>query len=136
MEDISYLIGKLFSVWPVVGFHGGTQLFQQATLFPCEAGGGYNIHVNVQIPSASTVDVWDSLPANTEAAAGLGAFRDVQTLLAFHRRHLDLRAQGGLGKADGDPAKQIMILAFEERMLLDVQNDIEVAGMASLLLGP
>ena len=52
--------------------------------------------------------------------------------MAFQRRHLDLRAQGRLRKADGNPAKQVMVLALEERVLLDAEHDIEVAGMASL----
>src|SRR5262249_30588442 len=53
---------------------------------------------------------------------------DLQAVSSFQGRHVDLGAQGGLGKADGNLAIQIVAPPFEKRMVLDQNLHAEVAA--------
>src|SRR5262249_8083452 len=47
--------------------------------------------------------------------------------LALDRRHVDLGAERGLREADRDVAHDVVALAPEDRVLADVQHNVEIA---------
>ena len=86
---------------------------------------------HVQIAVAAARDVRHALAAQLEARAGLRAGRDVQLLAAVERRHLDAPAERERREADRQLAVEVVLFAMEERVLLHVDDDVEVAGRAA-----
>ena len=63
----------------------------------------------------------------TEALPVLRARRDLQIEPPRERRHLYLRSQRRLGKADRKPAQEILPVPLEERMGFYLHVDVQVA---------
>ena len=71
------------------------------------------------------------LPLQPQRRARLRAFGDLHGLRAVERRHHDLAAERERREVDRDLAEQIHAVAPEELVLLDVDDDVEVAGRAA-----
>src|SRR4051812_38434043 len=71
--------------------------------------------------------------AQPELLPRLRRRRDAHHGLAVDRRHLDLRAERGLGHRHGHRAVEVVALAGEERMVADPRDDVEVARRAAAL---
>ena len=67
------------------------------------------------------------LPRMRKRGARLGAFRNLQHVVAFESGNADFGAQRRLRKRDRNYAVQIVAFALEERMLLHVQHYVQVA---------
>ena len=52
-------------------------------------------------------------------------------LAAVDGGHLDLATQGGGGDADGDAAEQVHAVALEDRVILDLDKDVQIARGAA-----
>ena len=67
----------------------------------------------------------------SEARARLRSRRDVQLVAAVERRHLDLAAERQDRVTDRQLAEQVVAVAVEELVLLDVDDDVEIARRAA-----
>ncbi len=69
-----------------------------------------------------------TLALQSEAAAGLGAFRHLHAgLVTVDGRHLEIAAERSRHHRDRHPTMQVGALALEERMRGNRQEDVEVA---------
>ncbi len=73
------------------------------------------------------VEEGDALAAHAQLLAAGRAFGNLEGDGAADGGDFDLRAQGGLGKADGEDAAQVVAVALEELMGADGEDDVEVA---------
>src|SRR5579862_9279274 len=73
----------------------------------------------------------DALALEAKHFARLRAGRNAQLDLAFQRRHIDFGAQRGLRKTDRHLDDDVVLLAHEQRMLLDVNDDVQIAGRSA-----
>src|SRR5262249_33320745 len=64
--------------------------------------------------------------------SGRGAARDLHLGGAAERRHIDLRTERRLHEADRDLAHHVVALPHEQRMLVDVEQHVEVPGWAAV----
>ena len=106
------------------------ELLQLGALGGVEAGGHLDIRPHQQVAVAVALHVFDSPAFQSKYGAGLGPRRHFDQGFAGERGHLDLRAQGGLHKADGHLAIQVVALALEDFMLLDMDDDGQVSRVA------
>ena len=70
------------------------------------------------------------MPRSLKRAPACVPGRDVHVFLTVERRNLDVAAKRERRKGDRHLAIEIVFLAMEERVLLDVDNDVEIAGRA------
>src|SRR5215469_8554320 len=94
---------------------------------------GWNLHTNfdVEIALAVSIENRHALVANAEGCAGLCPLGNLEAVLAFHRRNADFCAHRRLRHRDRHHTMQIIAFAYEERMLLHVQHNIQIASRAS-----
>jgi len=71
----------------------------------------------------------DAAPLQAEALAGDRTGRDARPHGPVHRRHLDLRAEVGLGDAHRDVGGDVVAVAAEIRVRLDGDREVEVAAL-------
>src|SRR5262249_2238352 len=77
-----------------------------------------------------------ALGAQAELAAGLGAVGDVDLgAAAVQRRHLDGAAERRLHERDRRAAMKVVAVALEDRVGLDRDEDVEVAGRPAIDAG-
>ena len=86
---------------------------------------------HVKVAMAAARHVRHALAAQLEARARLRSGRDVELLAAVERRHLDGPAEGERREADRQLAIEIVAFAMEEVVVLDVDDDVEIAGRAA-----
>ena len=65
---------------------------EDAALLFGQSRGNLQLYRHVQIPAAVAIDYRNPFAAQTKYRIGLRAFRDMQLLFAFQRRHLDIVA--------------------------------------------
>src|SRR6185503_16889547 len=104
------------------------QLFDQLALLARELLRRLHLHGGEQIAAAAAVDVGHALVAQAQRRAGLRPLRHLHRLAAVERRYLNLAAQRDGGEVHRDLAEQVVAVAAEELVLLDVDDDVEVAG--------
>ncbi len=108
---------------------GAVELTQQILLGGSQLGGGLHHHVEVMVaPELGVIHLGDALAAQDEFPAGLGALGDGVGHLAVQGGHFDLRAQGRLGKGDGDLAVYVKVPPPEELVGPDMDLGQQVAG--------
>src|SRR5574337_873619 len=76
-----------------------------------------------------------TLAANAELSAGLGPGVDLELSHSEKARDGKLRPQRCLGKADGDLTVEVVAVPREKRMLLDGDDDIQVAPIPPMRPG-
>src|SRR6185503_20102988 len=76
-------------------------------------------------------DVRHAAPAQPEGGAALCALGHLERLLAFERGNGDLAAERRRRIGQRDFAVQIVAVAVKERMVLHVDDDVEIAGRAA-----
>ncbi len=79
-------------------------------------------------PRDAGAEAWHAFAAELEERAALGAGGNLERTLAFEGRDPDLAADGGGDEFDRDLAEKVIFLALEDFVLLDVDDDVEVAG--------
>jgi hypothetical protein len=89
--------------------------------------------INVLITAIVALEVGNALALEPEDLPALGAFGHLHLHHAVQRGHLELRAQRGLHEADRHFAEHFVFLAVEERVLLHVHHDVQIARGAALL---
>ena len=84
-----------------------------------------------EIAALAAVHVDHAFAAQLEALAALRAGRDFESRFAFERRHRHFAAERGGRKGDRHFAKKIVVFALEDRVLLHVDDDVEIALSAA-----
>src|ERR1019366_8398382 len=116
----------------VVDRQSVAQLFEELALLAGEARGHLDADVNVEIAACAAVEDGDALVAQLELRGVLGAFGDFELVRLAERRHFNLAAEGCLGDIQRDGAVQVVFVAFEEWVLLDLEEHVEIAGRAAV----
>src|SRR5512134_378172 len=86
----------------------------------------------VQIAGARRAHALDALAAQAEHPPGLRLRRNLHGRLAVEGGDVDLAAQRGDGEADRHLAMQVVAVALEDRVLAQVDDDVEVAGRTAV----
>src|SRR5687768_3902491 len=92
----------------------------------------FHYYMAEKIARVSGADTLDAFAAQTESFAGLRAFRNRERDLAPKRRHFDFPAQCRLGKGDRHLAMQVIAIALEYGMRLDMNFNIQIARRAAV----
>ena len=108
------------------------EFFQQFFLLGSEVGGRFDNGSNMQVTAFRSADLGYPFISKTENFVGLGACGDFQPGLAFESWHLDFTAEGGLGETDGYFAKKICSFSFEDGMILNSKDNVEIPVRASV----
>ena len=88
--------------------------------------------MDLQVAAAVFAQERDAFAADADDAAALGAGGDFQgDLFAVEGGNGELVAERGLGDVDGHLEQQVVALALEEAVRLDVQHDVQMAGYAA-----
>src|SRR5262249_41984834 len=80
---------------------------------------------------AAARDVRHALATQLEARARLRAGRNLQLLLAVDERYAHVAAEREHREGHRQLAVEIVLLAVEQRVILDVHDDVEIAGRAA-----
>ena len=81
------------------------------------------------------MQVGNATPAKPQTAAALGARRNLERHLAVRGRHLDGRSEHGLADGDRDLERQVLAFALEQRVLVHLDDDVDVARRRTVAAG-
>ena len=107
------------------------ELFQFLALFVVQMSWHFHQQPRVEIAPVAAIDLHDSFAAKTKTLSALRPGRHFQARLAFQRRHRHFSTEGGSRERDRHFAEEIIFLALENRVFLDVDNDVKVAVSAT-----
>src|SRR5215217_328623 len=103
------------------------ELLQQLALLGGQLRGRLHDDAHVLVSPLLAVQVGDAVGLQPEDLPGLGAGGDGHLHLPVERGDIDFRAQRRVGEGDGHLAEDLVLLALEERVLLDDDGDVEVS---------
>ena len=106
---------------------------QQLFLLGSEVGGSFDDGSYMQITAFRSTDLGYPFISKTEDFVGLGACRDFQPGLAFESWYLDFTAEGGLGETDGYFAKKICSFSFEDGVIFNSKDNVEIPVWAAIV---
>src|SRR6266705_1429088 len=106
----------------------GLELAQQLLLPPGELHRRLDRDMAIEIAVHAASHSLDALVAQAEHLAALGFRRNLDLRLTVERRDLDFAAERGDRKRNRHLAMQIAVLALENRMWLQADHDVQVAG--------
>ena len=130
VKDRGVAVGRL-----VVNSDRVAELFHQFALLARQFRGRHHQDVVVQIAFAAAPRIGKSLALDAKDRAALRAFRNFQFFFPVQSRHLQFRAKRRLRNAHGDSAIQIRAAPLEERMFLDFQHHVQIAGRPAIWPG-
>src|SRR5262249_9468128 len=108
------------------------KLAEQAFLILVELGRDADFDVHLQVASAVLAQVGDAFAAQADDSPALGAGGNFDGgVLTVQRGDSELVAQGGLGDVHGHFQQQVVALALEEAVRLNVQHHVQVACHAA-----
>src|SRR5713226_3656133 len=107
--------------------HCGAELLDQSALVARQLCWRHDTNVVVQIAFAAAARIGQSPALDAKNGAALRAFRNLQFFFSVQSRHRQLRTESSLRDAQGDGAIQIRAAAFEKRMFLNFQHDVQIA---------
>src|SRR5712664_609851 len=111
------------------------ELLEQVALLAVELGWRLDRDPNVLISPAAAMQPGDALSLQPEHLAALRPRGNPHLHLAVESGHLDLCPQRRLSKGDGHLAEHLAVLADEDRMLLHVNDDVQVARRTAVVPG-
>ena len=103
------------------------EFLQLGLLFGRQARRHLDLDAHVQIAMAVALQVFHALALDAERRMRLRAGGDFDDRPAIERRHFNFRAERGLNKTHRHLAKQIVAVALENFMRLEVQHHVKVA---------
>jgi len=115
-------------LWLVFDARGAVELLQQFALALVQLGWSLNAKLDEQIPLAVAIQHGHAFAANTHGGARLHALRHFQRMFILQGGDANLGAERGLSKGNRNHTVQIGAFALEKRMLLHMQNHIQIAG--------
>src|SRR5262252_3215178 len=78
---------------------------------------------------------WDAFAFQPEYLSALRPRRNLHLYFAIERRHVDICPERCLSEGDRHLAKHLGVLANENRVLLDVDDHVEISGPTAALSG-
>src|SRR5690606_11135697 len=111
---------------------GGFKLAQQFLLLVGQADRRFQRDVAIQIAGIAGTHAANAFAAQAEDFAGLRSFRNRDRAASAQCRHLQLAAQRRRGERDRQLAVQVVAIALEDRVRLDVHLNVEVARRAAV----
>src|SRR5450755_2076775 len=111
------------------------QLAQQLLLAVGEAHRGLHHHLAQEVARIGRAHALDALAAQAKHLPRLGLGRHLDLGRAVERGNLDLAAERRLGEADGHLAVEVVAIALEDAMGLQVHDDVEVPRRAAVHAG-
>src|SRR5712692_513400 len=109
-----------------------SKLFEELALLARRFAGCNHADVVEEIALSSAAGVRQSFALDTKNRAALRTFGNFQALFAGQRRNHNLRPQRRLRHADGNRAEKVRAAPLEERMLLDLENDVQIARRTAI----
>ena len=97
------------------------QLAQQVLGGVVEFGGHVDHEVHVEVAATATVEVFDALMTQSVHGAVRAAGGDLDADRVAQRRHVDRRAQHGLGEGDVGLVVKVVTVAHESSVVLHAQ---------------
>src|SRR5471030_1027428 len=88
--------------------------------------------MHIKVPGNARAQPLDTLATQPERLARLRAFRHGETRAAGQRGYFDLTAKRRRGEWNRHLAMQVVAVAFEHRMLLDVNLDVQIAARTAV----
>src|SRR5215471_9112911 len=113
------------------GRHRLRQFLEEAALFLRQFLRDGDARNHVQVAMSAAGDVRHALAAQLEPRTGRSARRHLDHVLAIHERYAHVAAEREGRKRNRHLAVKVVPLAVEERVLLHVDDDVEVAGRAA-----
>ena len=107
------------------------EFLQFLALLAVQVARHFNEQPRVEIAAFATVNVHNALPVQTKALPALRTGRDFQARFSFQSRHRNFAAEGRGREGDRDFAKEIVVFALEDRVFLNVDDNVKVALAAS-----
>src|ERR1035441_1354774 len=111
------------------------QLLQQFALPLGEFRRRLHFDLYMQIAAPMAVEHRHTFVLYPKRGPGLGALGNFQDMFAIERGDGNLRAQRRLRERNWNGAIQVFAFTLEERMLLGVQYDVEIAGRSAVKTG-
>ena len=111
------------------------EFLEQLALARGQAARRLDDHLDQLVAAPVAVKIDDALALEAQDLARLRAGRNLQLHFAFERRHFDLGAERGLRETDRHFDNHVVVLAHEHLVLLDVDDDVEVALRSAAVAG-
>src|SRR5690606_13834219 len=108
---------------------------QEFFLARTEFFGHFDLDDDDEIAAPTGAEVGQARAVDAEDRAVLGAPGDDDGSLVVEGRHFDVGAEGGLGVTDGHLKDQVVAVALEDLVLLNSNDDMQVAPHAGPLGG-
>ena len=89
--------------------------------------GHFHVDADVQVALTVALDVLDSFAAQSEQRSRLRASGDFNGGFVCERGYLNFRAERRLNKTHGHFAQQIVTVALENIVRLEMQHHVEIA---------
>ncbi len=105
-----------------------SQFGQQFALALTQFPGRLDSHFDVKIAFAVPIEYRHAFVPDAKRGSRLRALGNFQPVFSFQCRNHDLDAEGSLRERDRNHAVQVVALALKEGVLLDVQDNIQIAG--------
>lgn len=103
------------------------ELLQPGFLRVGQLRGHFDIDADMQIAAAVALKIFYAFAAQSEHRVGLCTSGDFDRGLVGERGHLHFRTQRGLDETHGHFAKQIVAVALENFVRLEMQHHVEIA---------
>src|SRR4029434_3618715 len=109
----------------------GREFLQLLALLVVQAARHFHEKPREEVAPLAAVNVDHPFTAQSEGLSALRPGRYLQTRFSFQGRDRHFAAKRGEGERDWYFAKQVVVLALEDGVLLDVNHDIEIALAAA-----
>src|SRR4051812_14635614 len=103
------------------------QVLERMFLFFCQLLRHRHARNRVEVTLTASIHVWHALAAHLESRSRLRPGRDLNLLASIERGHVDRSAERQCRKTDRHLAIKIVVFAMEERVLLHVNDHVEVS---------
>src|SRR5580704_15999674 len=111
------------------------EFFEQLALARGQAARGFHYNFYQLIAASVAVEIDDALALEAQDFSRLRSRRDLELHLAFERRHFDLGSDRRLRETDRRLDDHVVVLAHEHLVLLDVDDDVEIALRPAAVAG-
>jgi hypothetical protein len=127
LEQVFRLCEKALAQGALLAIAKIGELLELGLLRSGQVCGHFDIDAHVQIAMAVALDILNSFPFEPEQGSGLGAGWHADIGLSIQSWNVNLGPESRLDETHGDLAKQIIAVALENLVRLDMQDDVQVS---------